>query len=358
MITRKITYFVEDTKIVMKHITKFEKAFKQAGKFFSYEVTEGLFNRQPVCHMTLKFESIVDDGWEFVAFIDHVDGLAHTDEKYSDFDLTEYRNRCVCDYCKKKRERKSTFIFMRNGEIMQVGTECARKFMGYENYIVMKILNDLFPIIAQMQESELDIDRVNTGNPYFTIEEACVMAYNSIMERGFKKTSENFSTAWHMSTCYEKLLATGCQTPVAGKFIHNLIDEYKDYEGTSNYKINLKILLEKRFINERHFGMIASMVWCGLAKQAEGERKKILVQVGDVLEDVSGEIKSIAPCDGYWGMTYRVSVDSEKYGKITGFTTSKKLLDNFTVGDRITVKKMTVKRCDDEYGVTVKFNKI
>lgn len=85
----------------------------------------------------IEGETPVINGWEFVARIEHDSVLGNIVRVAPGKDLPiQYREvSCGCDHCNTKRFRKDTFILreVSTGTYKQIGRQCVRDFIGYEN---------------------------------------------------------------------------------------------------------------------------------------------------------------------------------------------------------------------------------
>lgn len=106
---------------------------------FTYEIerferkskTEaGLTKIEERVRLTLNRPSLAHDDWQFVGKVSwdpEAGAIVHTADGVT---LHERPSRATCDVCGQSRTRNDTFIIERDGEQMQVGGDCVKRFFG------------------------------------------------------------------------------------------------------------------------------------------------------------------------------------------------------------------------------------
>ena len=142
---------------------------------------------------TSDFEKFqLETGWEFIAVIDHNEGLIHA--FVEGVDVEKFRNRSVCDHCGTKRNRSKTVILRKGEELIQVGTKCLSEFF-------QKDVNELVRVFELFTGHEVPNDPAeylsgggSISNCHIALERILELAVASIQKHGYCPSSDPCST--------------------------------------------------------------------------------------------------------------------------------------------------------------------
>lgn len=144
--------------------------------------------------------------WSIIGSINHVDQLVYN-LKY-DGSLQKYLKSTKCDSCSTKRNRNKTFIIQHklNEEILQVGTSCLGKYMGYGKDF-WEMYSDLISYSESYKESE-EYEAYKTARQVFDLEEVLYHAINIISKNGFVSRSRSWEAGGYSTAGLVKNLFT------------------------------------------------------------------------------------------------------------------------------------------------------
>lgn len=304
------------------------------------------------------------NGWTFVARVDSV-GDTFTLATVPGLDVS--RDGIVagkCDHCGQDRNRKTSYV-VRNeaGETKQVGTSCIKDFIGWAGHISWLEGNN-----TSIAEGGFHV------TPEYETLDILAVAHFIIKENGFKPSSFGpQSTRDHVATIISpnwraakeveearrvRTAMTDADRDAAQKVLDYILSD--DFNGSSTYVENLKVVAAQRFITGRHFGLIASAPsayarFLGEQKKAEVKKDSEWIgQEGDKKVTTTGLVTKVVNCGSY---SYS-GPDSYLYVWLTDngeivktFSTSSTFAD-VEEGDTITVTG-TIKKHEEYKGEKV-----
>ena len=219
------------------------------------------------------------NGWKFIGTVEHTESGNIIRKAVDDVEVPEryYNSKPICEHCNSKRRRKDTYIVMNEetGEFKQVGKTCLKDFTkGMDANLIaqyMSFFEDLIQGETPMQGSG--------WKEYF--ETAKVLRYiaESIRNWGYVRADADEATK-HVA--YETLIADEGGMVFDARHTRYVLDRMQEVgfdannvdsikkaqkavewletvEDNNNYMHNLKTALSLKYVERKHFGILASL---------------------------------------------------------------------------------------------------
>lgn len=221
--------------------------------------------------------SLIEGSWEFLGVkvsLDNENFLT-----FGNVPKTFVNNSFYCDSCHSDRFRKSVIIIRNNdnGEVLQVGKSCIKKYLGNVYSVFSSLLYDLDTILESSQEENYD-DIRRISNNYVNVHKFLYIAYEDIMKRGYHKRDyysdiePTASSAWDLYLDYKKEI-----TEENEKVVTDCIKAYTDFvekKGEDDFSRNVLTLLSQSYIDIKYTNMIVFVPTFFINQQKyEAERK-------------------------------------------------------------------------------------
>lgn len=274
--------------------------------------------REVVYHTRVVGEAPSYGGYTFLARVDRVGesfvistapGVEHVERSLV--------NPGACDHCGFDRRRNNTYLVRNDatGQTVNVGSTCIKDFLGWDASVVFF--------------SDRDVE-VEQGGGYverqFAVDTVLAYAYAAIKAHGWvarssydgRPTADLVATALfggRMSEqermAVEALRAHAAEATEAVATIKAYILS-DDFNGTSTYVDNLKVIVAQEAVTGRQFGLLASapQAWIRSMEQAAERKAQQATSAGSQfvgsLKDkvaVKGTIESVRFIDGQYGVT-------------------------------------------------------
>lgn len=264
------------TETISKLQTKAEK-LGTGNITFTIDGSEMRENKEEtvkVFFVTVEGETPKLNGWQFAAKIEHlpagnvISGLEEVPERFRTVEP-------ICDYCHKKRNRKDTYIVVKDGEYRQVGSSCLKDFTGHKNPEgVAEFAEMLIEFMGSISDSEYDPDRIY-HSPYYKIADYLAYVAQAIRKHGWVSRSKEvpqlgiYSTAdtaiseWNNK--YKEEYPNEADSNIAAE----TITWVQAFDGELNdYQHNLSVIFSDKYFEIHHAGYVASAV-AGMLRDKE-----------------------------------------------------------------------------------------
>jgi len=280
----------------------------------------------------------VIEGWRFVAKIDH-DERGSVVRSFEDVPEEFFNRGPVCDHCGQNRQRKQTFVLVRDGEYKQVGSTCLKDFTGHADPMAVA---DFYATLEGMDEIIADFDDFENGSgrsEYVELDDymACVVAsYNDFGWIG--RSAMGLPTADEAIGRYVKHEFSDAESAMAVKVIDWARAEF-DIESTAQYEHNMAVIFSQDFIKYQDIGYAASAI-IGYKKSLEVETNS--EYVGDVKDRLDLENLTLVftkSFDGYYGVSHLHKFVDESGNIFVWFTGSVLLDEGEVYSGKGTVKE-------------------
>lgn len=307
------------------------------------------------------------NGWEFIAKLDWdanaglivraMPGAIQADR--------ETLREGWCDHCRTTRRRSVTYV-VRNqetGDQLQVGSSCLKDFTGQFTTIS-------FPHLPEDENERDGFWGASSPREYSPLTVLSV-AWACIKLNGFRPASyggdctrNDVMTALYPSKAKNDRefaamiapLADEAET-VAAKILAWILSD--EFDGTTDYVLNLKSIAAGKAVSTRNVGMIASAPQA-YAKHLdrslirERERNAMLdsVHVGEIKErmEMGVVVKNVRYIDGEWGTSTLYTLVDTAGNVIKWFASSDKLGDQ---EGATAVIKATIKKHEEYNGIKI-----
>lgn len=303
------------------------------------------------------------DGWTFLAVLDwHSAGgelITRCAPGVGVIDRSNLRPG-ECDQCGTTRDRKDIYLVRhQDGTTFQVGSTCLKDFMGWTavpSWISQDDTDDMFES-APGGGRWVDYD----------VKTVLAVAWALIKRDGFHPASFDNPTKYDVLRVLEpgkserdrqfareaRPLVASAQAQADQIRAYILSD---DFQGDSEYVVNLKVSCRASHVTARAFGLVVSapQAWAraverDLTRRAQAEQvcNEWIGQEKDRIE-LAVVVKSIRPIESYYGVTYLYTMADEAGHVIKWFSSSQALGDDVT-GEQVTLKA-TIKELSEYQG--------
>jgi len=252
-------------------------------------------------------------GWEFIATLQH-EGAGNILRKVPGTTLPKKYQHVTakCDHCQTERRRNDTYVLhnVDSDEYKQVGSTCLRDFTGANNpHHAAQLAAGMSEFIEEFKEDDFDgyYDPGQGGQYRVSIERYLSFVACMIRNYGWKSRGRAYEEGTHNATA--DLAATAMFTqwkrdipqPEACDELKALTAlewgratlEAKSAAGeTNDYEWNLFVAISEEAIEDRTFGIAASLLSYyerAMAKEREAKNVKVSEHVGEIKERVTFE---------------------------------------------------------------------
>lgn len=228
--------------------------------------------------LVYEVEGVVkNEGWEFVATIDHHEAGNVIRRFNYDLDLPEKYLTCgpACDHCNRVRSRKDTYIVynLADEEFKQVGRSCLKE---YTNGIDAEAIAFINQFINDCEHELGGYDFSGSYHRYLSVEEVLNYAFECYRHFGYAKKyfdDEEFNpdctcsrVVRYMSsnirdTDKEEMEKVGFdpRSDYAKDMTQKAIAWIKEQEDPGEYMRSLKILASEEYVEYRNLGILVSL---------------------------------------------------------------------------------------------------
>lgn len=299
----------------------------------------GLDITEVVYDTTITGEAPCYEGWRFLATLEWIseDGLIVNTVPGVESVNREGLREGWCDHCKSQRHRKNTYLVQHTdtGEQRQVGSTCLKDFLGWS----------AMPSFLSAQKVEEELDAAMGGFPKdFTVETVLACAWAVVKRNGFVPAS----TCGYGETPTRDIVNLLLDPPPLSVDAQDAAREHAPYieeargmatklrdwllsdefDGTSEYVLNMKAVAGAGHVGSRQFGLLASapQAWAkaqerSLVKQRENTddiRNEWYGNVGDKIE-VRVRVRSVRWSENAYGVSTIYKMVSEDGYPFTWF---------------------------------------
>lgn len=268
----------------------------------------------------------VINGWKIIAAVDHVDGM-NIINKFpgieNELPVEFYSRKPYCEHCNTYKVKKHSILIqnIETSEYKHVGKTCLKDFFNYDvDYYVSYFseITNLFNLI----DGEFS-ERSGSCEIHFDIKEILMIAFCSIRQWGYIKSSEEASTKSSIYYYFDK-----------GAHCFKFIDEdnenvekaieWLSHQSSSDFINNLNNLVKIRYITGKYFGYVAGMAGCYLKSVSEKSTKVAINNefVGTVGKRENFVVKLLnkMAIDSYYGVSYLHIFLDDKNHKMSWFS--------------------------------------
>jgi hypothetical protein len=286
------------------------------------------------CMVTIEIrgETPKINGWDFVARIEHDSTLGNILRVAPGQSLPRefWERDCLCDHCNTKRVRKDTFI-LRNaaGEYKQIGRQCVRDFIGYDNPA------DMYWWVGIMDTIESECDGWNGSvreAPLFSVVEVLSTAISTIKLFGYVSTRmveegrANVTTASYVRDTYMHypngkpqhvvdILNGVADVKEAAERVLAWISGWDDVtKQQSEFNFNVSKMVAADFCRGRDFGLIACLQTMYMKAMDQLSASSVVrsnMHIGEVGKKIetTATIKTVFAMSGFYGVTNLVILE-------------------------------------------------
>lgn len=312
-------------------------------------------------------------GWEFVATLQHGESGKNIIRAVPGYEVPKHYRTVSqgCDYCKKPRSRKDTFIVhnISTKKYQQVGSGCLRDFLGHHNpQLIASYASNLASLPDEMDEYETYTPG-SKAEPVVSLEKFMAfvvmeaekygwMSRGKAYDEGKTATADYAITSMNIAISKKNADRPTEENTEKAKALINwgIMDLAQgDPAEMSDYIWNLCEVITKDNITWRELGLAASLYVCwynAMERKAENKRRaeeNTSQHIGDIKERLQFDnlkVEFEKSTDGYYGTTILYKFSDEK-GNVIIWWSSR--WQDFEIGDVVS-GKATVKAHDEFNG--------
>lgn len=269
------------------------------------------------------------NGWKFIASIEHTNKgnvincacNIEAPERY-------YKAEPVCEHCNSKRYRKNTYIVLNEstGEFKQVGKGCLKDFTNGMDAEVIAQYISAFDCLIEGKTFQSN----GSNAEYIDLKEWLAFVVETINHFGYVKRDNQFN---EIDTCNRALdyfivkhggyigteIRQELLSEIKGigfnpyssqveKDVESALEWLAIQDANNNYMHNLKVSCSLDYINQKHFGITASL-FPTYKRETELKAKNIesssswVGQIGTRVEIKADNITCVTSWDTDWGIT-------------------------------------------------------
>lgn len=255
--------------------------------------------------------SFAIDGYEFCAELEMTPQGENIIRRNPSFTLeipSIYRNRCICDHCKKNVDRIYTTLLqnVETKEFKQVGNQCVKDFCGID-------LGSYARYISIIQSAREDLEEgISHDQCLFKTQDVVEQCMSDINNHGFRSTKMGDSTASRA----RKILLKETERDKFGndkiaipmyeisnstrELATECIKFWKARNTTDEFANNCKLLMMEEYTNVDNFGILCAAINSFLKVKDSLLGLQSSSFVGNVGEKVSISDAKISACGGYY----------------------------------------------------------
>lgn len=332
---------------------------------------------EPVYDVMIDFEVTGNtpkiEGWDFIARIEHDPTIGNILKVAPGMSLPKefWDAPCNCEHCGTKRVRKDTFI-LRNasGEYKQIGRQCVRDFIGYDNP------NDMYWWVGISGSIEEEMREYHNGAKFpetYSLTTAVARSLAVIDQFGYvsrKMANENpdkyaVTTGGLLSDTYKNpsyytkydhewipvvLAGAGDKLSKAEEIISWINSWDEVTRSSSEFNHNVYAMVSSGLCRMKDFGIVACLPTL-YARHTESIRvaadraNKVNEHVGVIGDKITVEVSvyAVIVLSGAYGTTYLTMMEDAD-GRCYKWNSSRQVLSQ---GDR--VKLIGTVKGHDEY---------
>lgn len=273
---------------------------------YKHKLSDGMID---IIHVIELDYNVVINGYEYVAFFDHVENIVYGEYPTDLFKPTE----CKCDHCNINRYRMKTYIIKKGDDYKQVGGSCLINYLGHE--LKMHLLPEAFT------EAELGgLEFGGSGKCFYDLNLVLELSIMSVKSRGFYKTNDNYPTKQHV---YELIIGKESTkklnyNQVTEQEIQDHIDYMLSLENSEigSYNYNLFTIAKNGYCSYTSMGILVSVVNAYILHKERLSQQNAELNsqhIGDIKQRITTEIKMISVyiMEGDFGYTSIVKMIDE-----------------------------------------------
>ena len=313
-------------------------------------------------------ETPVINGWEFIGRLEHdsVIGTVVRNAPAHSVPKKYWDAKCVCEHCNTSRMRKDTFILreVSTGKYKQIGRQCVRDFIGYENPADMHWWVSIMDSISDEVESygcirELPIVTVES---VLKLAAACSQAYGYVSRKMSEESNQQSTTGTvgHLmfSRNLKKVESDVVSLAFSGKYdasVAEVLAWIKSWDAKtisqSEFNHNVHKFISGGYVRSNMMGYITCLptMYAKAMGQLKAKIAKSNEFLGEVGSKISAQVKvaNIVYLSGRFGTTSLVMMEDEKGNSVKWFASSN---PDVQIGDSFVIKG-TVKEHSNYKGI-------
>lgn len=273
--------------------------------------------------------AVIND-WQFVASVEHTDA-GNIINRVCDIEVPEryYTGKPICEHCNSKRYRKYTYIVrnLTTGEFKQVGKSCLNDFTHGLSAEAAAQYISLYECLIAGEVPEPGCYSVR----YIRIKEALQIIAETVNKFGYVRTQETgmYSTAARAYNYYLALngqagfLQDDCdyemqsvnfnhRVPKVLEMVDTVLAWILSQDESNNYMHNLKTVCSLPYVQQKNFGILASLFPSYDREMAYQARKEAeaKARTGEANSEYVGTVKD------------RITVTVNSISCVTSWTTN------------------------------------
>lgn len=293
-----------------------------------------------------------------------------------------------CDHCGKVRRRVGTFIVINSsGQMMQVGRQCLKDFLGHKSpqaiVSYLELFNSLDSWLENLaSQADTNSDGRGSGEGEVPVDDILRWTVGLVDNYGFTSAKAAEETSSLSTASYVRKFEFGASlTDPQDQRIYNTVQQYIETEraiidriiaqikrwvmnitpeevANTPYYHNLQVLVQNQFIKSKNIGYASSMytAWKKAIQRAESdmeekqqkqqESNEYLGQIGDKIQFV-GTVKSDTNIEGIYGMIQLLRFNDETGNSVVWFNNGRRV--DVTIGNTYNIRG-TVKKQEEYKG--------
>ena len=203
---------------------------------------------------------------------------------------TKYRTcKPNCEHCNKDRQRANTFLLVdKNHKFKQVGKSCLNDYTGYDTLRIVELVSDLSFLLGANDYDEEFIEYVKSCK-WDDLKEMTNKFYQIIKCEGYNKERPFEHLEKYQ---YDKKLDKEVEE------ILNVVNT--DWYNDSEYCHNIKVMLNMKFIEAKHWRLLISYVNSAMTYlMNKNAKNEYMGNIGDKVEFTIKSIKVIFKTENY-----------------------------------------------------------
>ena len=312
------------------------------------------------------------NGWTFIARIEHDQDLGTNFLRVApgqELPRQYWEAPCNCDHCGTKRNRLDTFVLREEatGEYKQIGRQCVRDFIGYDNPA------DMYWWMGVLDTMESDSENWGSGyrsQPLYSVERILQIAAGAVKLHGYRSRKmveegrAQVTTSSYISDLFMRFPngepqyvanvraeSYTAESAATAKVVLDWVAGWDDAtKNKSEFNFNVSTLFAKGFCRGKDFGLLACLHTMYLREQDMLQARVVRsnLHVGEVGQKIAVQvtIKKVTTMQGFYGVTDMALMEDEA-GNMFKWVASN--FPDFKEGD-VVVLRGTVKAHDEYKG--------
>lgn len=252
----------------------------------------------------------VINGWKIIAAVDHIDGV-NVINKFPGIEIELpvefYSRNPYCDHCNTRKIKKHSILIqnIETSEYKHVGKTCLKDFFNKDVDYYIAYFSDITNLFTSI-DGEFS-ERMSSYEIHYDIKEILQIAFCSIRQWGYIKSSEMGSTKSSINYYFDKGAVDFKFIDEDSKNVEKAI-EWLSNQSPSDFINNLNNLVKIRYISYKYFGYVAGLAGCYLKSVSENSNKVAINNefVGNIGKRENFVVKLLnkMAIESYYGVSY------------------------------------------------------